>query len=279
MIKNFTKLFLYSLISTTFLMSCNNDDNDSGNSKSKEKVIKSLKINALSDIKDGVPIYEIEKYVFYYDDQYKKLLKIENLENQSTSLYNYQDDKLTSIDSSHKNILSSTVKLFYTNSKVAYTLTYEDNNMTERHDYIYNAKSQLIQENICTSSGVCPSNKGIKYTYDGDNVIQLFDNSWIPSWLNSEGMVHKYTYKSTANNPFKNTQEELKIFFSSLNSISKQNIETETSYYNWHSNEQNTSDRVVTYTYTYDKDNFPVKVVGLDNKGQNYTTMDYEYYE
>ena len=139
-----------AILILTTLLNCNDDDNSSSIQENNNKVITKIKLTNSYEIgSNGQPIIEVEEATFNYDSDFKKLLSTNGINSSYVTKFIYDNNKLTKIEHYSGETISSVVDMYYTGEKLSHTLTIEDNEVTERHDYLYQDQ-KLIQENICT---------------------------------------------------------------------------------------------------------------------------------
>ncbi|TGN23727.1 hypothetical protein [Empedobacter tilapiae] len=271
---NFTKLLLLSIISTSIFTSCKNDDNDDLPSKNEKKVIKKIKSTGYEFI-NGTETEDVSEGTFIYDKDYKKLLNV-NYTNGMISTYKYDtNDNLILVEykGATNPLENSTLNLFYNGNKLAYTQTVESGTITQRNEYYYNNLGKFNKEIVCSNGNTCNGDQNAIYSYTNNNITSVIDKTF-GSWF-SDGMKNLYEFDKS-NSPYKNSQEVIRILQNQfMHSYSENNVVKETQYWSLSNSEPN---RIVTYTYTYDKDNFPILIVGKDEKGNNYFKVEYEYY-
>ncbi|WP_312313869.1 hypothetical protein [Empedobacter brevis] len=271
---NFTKLLLLSIISISIFTSCKNDDNGDLPSNNEKKVIKKIKSTGY-EIINGTETEEISEGTFIYDKDYKKLLHV-NYTNGTISTYKYDvNDNLISVEykGATNPLENSTLNLFYNGNKLAYTQTVESGTITQRNEYYYNNLGKFNKEVVCSNGNACNGDQNAIYSYTNNNITSVIDKTF-GSWF-SDGIKNLYEFDKS-NSPYKNSQEVIKILQNQfMHSYSENNVVKETQYWSLSNSEPN---RIVTYTYTYDKDNFPILIVGKDEKGDNYFKVEYEYY-
>lgn len=262
---------LILLTSSTFILSCNNDDDSTSSEKSK-KVIKRIKSTGFYINTNGETIEEIVDGKFTYDQDNKKLIQV-NYADDVTANYTYDsNENLTSIKYSREGFPNyiSEITLFYNNQKLSHTLTFSGNNeFIERHEYIYNTQGKFIKENICNSKEKCSGEKNVVYNLKDNNISSIINSSF--------GAPIKYLYEfDNKINPYRDSQEVIKILHNQMyKSYNENNVVKETQYWNLSDSYPNL---IITYKTTYDKDNFPLITLGTDQKGNNYSKIEYEYY-
>ncbi|QLL58125.1 MULTISPECIES: hypothetical protein [Empedobacter] len=271
---NFTKLLLLSIISTSIFTSCKNDDNGDLTSNNEKKVIKKIKSTGYEFI-NGTETQDVSEGTFIYDKDYKKLLNV-NYTNGMISTYKYDtNDNLITVEynGATNPLENSTLNLFYNGNKLAYTQTVESGTITQRNEYYYNNLGKFNKEIVCSNGSACNGDQNAIYSYTNNNITSVIDKTF-GSWF-SDGMKNLYEFDKS-NSPYKNSQEVIRILQNQfMHSYSENNVVKETQYWSLSNAEPN---RIVTYTYTYDKDNFPILIVGKDEKGNNYFKVEYEYY-
>lgn len=260
--KNPLILGLFAFAAT--LYSCNSDDDAPlAEPIVKKHLIKSIEVRSLDD--SNPSNLEYDESLFYFTYENDRLVKLENDLKTYNTNFIYENNSLTRIDQFSHGKLQSTVNLTYLDNLLKTSLTYEKGIVTERHDYLYTNR-KLVQENICSQAELCDGKYGKKYTYSNDNIIQSVDNSY---------------YKSTSTYTFDNSKHAFSdmpaviqtVYHESFQSLNKNNVINEKQ--DWSSD--GTINRAVVYTYQLDADNFPLTIVGTNEKGQEYIRITYTY--
>jgi hypothetical protein len=262
-----------AILILTTLLNCNDDDNSSSIQENNNKVITKIKLTNSYEIgSNGQPIIEVEEATFNYDSDFKKLLSTNGINSSYVTKFIYDNNKLTKIEHYSGETISSVVDMYYTGEKLSHTLTIEDNEVTERHDYLYQDQ-KLIQENICTNSTICDGSFYKKFTYQNNNISKILDRSHF--WSISPNREYKYEYTfENSKNPFTNLQPVIKLLYrESFNSLNENNVKQIKEY--WNNDPE--PDRTVTYTYTVDQDNYPTIVIGKDQNNREVMKIEYAY--
>lgn len=255
---------------STFISSCNNED-DSIRNQGTKKLIKRIKSTGSYINIDGEIVEEVIDKNFIYDKDYKKLIQV-NYADGMTAKYTYDsNENLTSINYSREGFPNhiSEITLFYNNKKLSHTLTSSGNNeFIDRNEYLYNKQGKLIKLNFCNSGEKCSGEENINYEYTNNNIISKLTNALFSNHLN-------FTYKfDNKKNAYINSQEIIRIINNSFDqSLNENNVSEEIQF----SNENSEYKQII--TYTYDSDNFPTLSIGKDQNGNNYKKIEYEYYQ
>lgn len=262
-----------AILILTTLLNCNDDDSSSSIQPHNHKVITKIKRTSSYEIgSNGQPIVEVEEATFIYDSDFKKLLSTNSINNSGVTKFIYDNDKLTKIEYHRGETIGSIVELYYSGNNLSHTLTIEDNQVTERHDYIYN-NQRLIQENICNNASICDGSYYKKFIYQNNNITQILDRSPYWSWMDNTEQKYEYSFDSSKN-PFTNLHPVIKLLYrGSFDSLNENNVKQIKEYWN----AQSEPDRTITYTYSVDQDLYPTVVIGKDQNNREVMKIEYTY--
>lgn len=166
------------------------------------------------------------------------------------------DKKINKIDNYKNKKIEYTEVFTYQNNQLEKIVAEYDNKAFNRYiDYTYNDNGKLSSQSICEGPP-CRNNK-TKYYYEGDNIKAI---------VNDSGWGSLYTTYDNKYNPFINMNKYLRVDFAGLVPINVNNVLTE-----------ETNGHHITYTIDYNSAGFPVKIIGKDEKGNNWVQYNYEY--
>ncbi|WNH12398.1 hypothetical protein [Thalassobellus suaedae] len=228
----------------------------------------------------------------------KKTIETDSDGEAETTIYTYDDNKLTSIDSGDgwKNIYT------YENEKLVRDDQYTDNELTAYLTLEYNSTGKLtnIKEYFLEPSGLNGAHKYI-LTYNSDNTIKI--ENYFGDFDSQTNLSSTYTFSYNGKNIFKiedddnSSPEYYNVIydnkngmFKNVNAIDVLNIVTELSEFSasLYGNTNNPTsiagiyhqETLDAFEYTYNDNNYPIKATYHDSYQGNidYTaTIEYFY--
>ncbi|MDV2445986.1 hypothetical protein CMU93_00540 [Elizabethkingia anophelis] len=255
------KLYFLTAVSTAILLaSCSDSKNDDVSVERKTMVSKVI-YTSFENPSSPKTVTDIFTY-----DANGNMVKMNGINSDGYSVFEYSADKkinkIIHYDKDNKTIRLTDIFTYQGEVLIKYLADYEDKTSNRLIEYTYDNNGNLKTSTICEGPP-CTSTHKTTFSYNGGNIQSLTNQSTGGSYISTT----QYTYDNKSN-PFINMNKYLRILLSGRYLMNANNEITIRDNY---------SNGQISYTVNYNNEGFPTKILGKDEKNNNWVQYEYEY--